>query len=92
MHTADQILIIIVSSLMSIFFLLLIIVAVILLKLVSSARRLVARAAETMDSVEEVADEAAEAFRQAQGPMAGIKIIRNIIKLSQKKGRNKWGR
>jgi hypothetical protein len=51
-----------------------------LVKLVSSLRRVVEKAEEVVDSVES----AAEVFKDTQGKLALIKVVRNIIKLVSK--------
>lgn len=80
MTTTDHVLLIILTSLLSVFFLLCIIAVGIVIKLLSSVKKVVAKAGDAVESVEE----AAETFKQAQGPLAIFKLIKNIMKTSQK--------
>jgi hypothetical protein len=83
MTTTDQVLVIILTTLLSIFLILLIAAAIGALKVVSSVKRVVAKAEIVVDSVES----ATEVFRDASGPLAFIKIVRNIMKATKRKGR-----
>jgi hypothetical protein len=85
MTTTDQVLIIILSVLLIIFFSLLIAVTVGLLKIVSMVKQVVAKAELVVDNVES----ATEVIRDASGPMAAIRVLRNIIKMTN---RNSKGR
>jgi hypothetical protein len=80
MSTTDTVLLIIVASLMSIFFLLDIVAVVIVIKLLSAVKRVVAKAENVVDSVEDVA----ETFAQARGRLTLFKLVRNIIKIVQR--------
>jgi hypothetical protein len=80
MTTTEEVLIIVLSSLLIIFFTLLIAVTVIVVKLLSSVKRVVAKAEGVVDSVEEVA----EVFTEARGPLTLFKLMKNIAKLSQR--------
>jgi hypothetical protein len=80
MTTTDQVLLIVVAALLSIFLLLLIGVMVGILKLIKALREMVAKAEEVADSVES----AAEVLRDTSGPLAAFKLIRNIMKATQK--------
>jgi len=81
MTTTDTVLVIILTSLLSIWLLLGIALSVVLVKLVNSVRRVVEKAEGVVDSVES----AAEIFKDTQGRLAFIKLIRNIIKLAKKR-------
>ena len=84
MTTTDQVLLIVVAALLSIFLLLCISVMIGVLKLIKVLREMVAKAEEVVDSVES----AAEVLRDTSGPLALFKLIRNIMKATQK-GRRK---
>jgi len=84
MTTTDQVLLIVVAALLSIFLLICISVMVGVLKLIKALRDMVAKAEEVADSVES----AAEVLRDTSGPLAMFKLIRNIMKATQK-GRRK---
>lgn len=81
MSTTDTILVIILTSLLSLFFIMCIVLTVGLVKLVNGVRRVVEKAESLVDSVEE----AAEVFRDTQGKLAIVKLVRNIVKLAQKR-------
>ena len=83
MTTYDQVLLTVLAVLLSLYFLLSVVAVAMGIKLLSSVKRVVEKAEDVVDSVEE----AAEVFKQASGPLAVFKVINNIIKLSQKKGR-----
>lgn len=83
MDTTDHVILIILCSLLGLFFLLMIAMAVMAIKVVSKVKQVVAKAENVIDSVEE----ATEVFRDTSGPMAMFKLIRNIVKLTNKKGR-----
>lgn len=80
MTTTDQVLLIVVTALLSIFLIICISVLVGVLKLIKSLREVVAKAEEVADSVES----AAEVLRDTSGPLALFKLIRNIMKATQK--------
>lgn len=84
MTTTDEVLVIILTVLLSVFFILCIALVVGLVKLVSSVRRVVAKAEEVVDSVES----AAEVLRDTSGKFAFFKLINNIIKMSNRS--KKW--
>lgn len=84
MSTTDTTLLVILTCLLSLWILVGIGLAVALIKLVSSLRRVVTKAEEVIDSVES----AAEVFKDAQGRLAFIKLVRNIIKLAQRRHKN----
>jgi hypothetical protein len=80
MNTAESILVIITSSFLSIFLLLAIIATIFVIKVVRSVRRVVEKAEDVVDS----AEAAAEAFKHTSGPMAALKLVRNIVELVNK--------
>lgn len=80
MDTTDHVLLIILTTLMSLFFILLAAMVIMGIQVMKSVKRAVAKAENVIDSVEE----AAEAVRDTSGRLAIFKIIRNIVKLSQK--------
>ncbi len=83
MSTTDTVLVIILVTLLSLFFALCIVVMIIVIKLLNSLRAIVAKADQVIDSVES----AAEVFKSAQGKLTIVKLINNIIKLANKRGR-----
>ena len=84
MSTTDTVLVIILTSLLSILFLVYIAIAVAIFKLIKAVRKVVDKAEDVVDSVES----AAEVFKDTGGKLAFLKLIRNIIKMSQ--GGKKW--
>jgi biopolymer transport protein ExbB/TolQ len=80
MTTTDTVLLIILTTLISVFFLLTIAGIIMILKLLSSVKRVVAKAEDVVDSVES----AAEVLKDTQGRLAFLKLVRNIIKLAQR--------
>jgi hypothetical protein len=80
MNTTDTVLVIILTALLGLFFSLCIAFVVVLIKLVNSIRAVVEKAESVVDSVEE----AAEVFRDTQGKLAIIKLMRNIVKMAQR--------
>jgi uncharacterized protein YoxC len=80
MTTTDTVLLIILTSLLSLFFILCIALVIGLIKLLSSVRRVVAKAEDVVDSVES----AAEVLKETQGRLAFFKLVRNIIKIVQR--------
>lgn len=83
MTTTDTTLLIILTSLLSLFFILCIILVAVSIKLLNGVRRVVTKAENVVESVEE----AAEVFKNTQGKLAVIKVIRNIIKMAQRKAK-----
>lgn len=83
MTDTETILVIILTSLLSIFFIMCIAVMAAVFKLVKVVKQVVAKAENVVDSVEE----AAEVFKDTGGRLAIFKLIRNIIKLTNQKGR-----
>lgn len=80
MDTTSTVLVIILTTLLSLFFILCIAAMIAVLKLLTSIRQVVTKAEDLVDSVES----AAEVFRDTQGRLAVIKLIKNIIKLAQR--------
>jgi hypothetical protein len=80
MEQAQTILVIIVSSLLSLALLLGIIVLVMAIRLAKTVRRVVEKAEQVIQS----AEAATEVLKNAGGPLAMLKIIRNIMKLADK--------
>lgn len=83
MTTTDTVLLIVLTSLLSVFFILCIALVICLLKLLADVRRVVDKAEEVVGSVES----AAEVFKDTQGRLAFFKLVRNIVKLMQKRSR-----
>jgi hypothetical protein len=83
MTTTDQVLVIILTVLLSIFFILCIAGIIIVLKLLSQVKAVVAKAENVVDSVES----AAEVLRETQGRLAFFKLVRNIVKMANKRSR-----
>lgn len=83
MNTTDQVLLIIITVLLSILLLTTIIAVVGLVKLINVVRRVVLKAEDVVDSVES----AAEIFKDTEGSLAAFKVIRNIIKVANKRSR-----
>lgn len=81
MDTTEFVLIVILSVLLSILLILTITVVVFVVKMVNSARRVVAKAEDVIDSVEAATD----VIRNVSGPMGALKVIKNIIDLVQKR-------
>lgn len=81
MDLATQILVIIVSSVLVIFLISSIVVAILAAKLIKEIRRLVNKAADLAEDAAQIG----EMFKDATGPLAAIKLIRNIIKTFTKK-------
>lgn len=76
--TLDQALLIIVSAAITIFFILGIIAMSLTLALVSKVKRVVAKAEDAIDSVEEATQTIKNIGAQAGGPLAIFKIMKNI--------------
>lgn len=76
MNTAESILVIIVSTTLTLFLIVAIVTLILIAKLVTSVKRVVDHA----EKVVETAGEAAEMLRNASGPLAFFKVVRNIIK------------
>lgn len=80
MEHAESILVIITSSVLVIFLLLAIATAIYIMKVVKQVKRVVVKAEEVVDT----AEAAAEAVRQVDGPLAALKLLRNIVRLVDK--------
>lgn len=80
MEHAQSILVIIVSSLLSIFLVLSIVMIVAAIKLVNTVRTVVAKAEHVIDSAEAATD----MLKNAGGPLAVLKLVRNIMKMADK--------
>ncbi|MDB5166731.1 MAG: hypothetical protein JWM37_803 [Candidatus Saccharibacteria bacterium] len=80
MDTATQILVIIVSVLLSMVLIVTIVVLVLIAKLVKEIKRVVAKA----ENIAESASHLTEIVRDASGPLAIVKVVRNIIKAVKK--------
>ncbi len=85
LHNAEAVLVIIVSVTLTIFLTAAIVVLVFVAKLVASLRRIVDRA----EQVVETAGTAAEMLRNASGPLAFFKVLRNIMRSVDKMHKSK---
>jgi len=77
---AESILVIVVTAVFTLFLIVAIVATILVAKLVSSARGLVKKAEEFIDS----AESAAGALKNVGGPLALFKLIRNIISMIEK--------
>lgn len=75
MQNAESTLVIIVSTVLALFLLTAIIVLIMIAKLVQSIKRVV----EQAERVVETAGEAADMLRNASGPLALFKLVRNMM-------------
>ncbi len=80
MQNAESILVIIVSTVLTLFLVTLIVVLVLVARLISAIKRTVDRA----EQVVETAGEAAEMLKNASGPLALFKVMRNMVKAFEK--------
>lgn len=80
MSTAAYILIIILSVVLAIFLIVGIVVLIFIAKLIKSVRRIVDKAEHVVES----ATAAAEVLRNASGPLAFFKLMRNIMRAVEK--------
>lgn len=78
--TAESVLLIILSVFLALFLLLAIIAVVLVIKLIKMIKLIVAKAETVIDSVESAAD----VVKNASGPLAAFKVIKNIVDLVQK--------
>lgn len=85
MHTASEILVIIVSSVLAIFLTVLIVLVVLAIKLIKQLKIIVDRAERAVDSV----STAGAMLRDASGPLAILKLVRNIVRHSNGSHRSK---
>lgn len=80
MQNAESILVIIVSAILALFLLVAIVVLVMIARLVQTLRHII----EEAEKVVETAGEAADMLRNASGPLALFKVIRNVMKAVDK--------
>ena len=85
MSTTDHTLLVILVVLMSVFFLLITIAAFGLVQAVLAVKRVLRRAEEIMETVEDAAEDAAEMIRDSRGKMTLFKTVKNIIKFAEKR-------
>jgi len=76
METAALILLIVVSAALTIFLIVAIVLFVVLVKLINKLRYLVEQAEKAVDTV----TTAGELLKNASGPLAVVKMVRNIVK------------
>lgn len=81
MNTTESVLLIILSVFLALFLSLAIAVTILTIKLIKSVRSIVLKAETIVDSVETAAD----VVKNASGPLATLKVIKNIIDLVQHK-------
>lgn len=79
----QTILLAVLTTVLSIFLLVGITVGIFIIKLINTVRRVADKAESVIDSVET----AAELVTETTGKLSVLKLVSNIIKLSQKKGR-----
>jgi len=80
LHDAESILVIITSAALTLFLIAAIVVLVLLARLLKAVRRVVERAEELVST----ASEAAEMLRNASGPLAFFKLLRNVMQAVDK--------
>jgi hypothetical protein len=80
MEHAQEILVIIVSAVLTLFLIVSIVVLVMVAKLVTAAKRAVLLAEHVIQS----AEAATSVIKNAGGPLAAFKIIRNLIQIAEK--------
>ena len=80
MQNAESILVIIVSTTLTLFLIIAIVVLVMIARLVQALRHIV----EEAEKVVETAGEAADMLRNASGPLALFKVMRNVMKAVDK--------
>jgi hypothetical protein len=83
LSTTDQTLLILLAVLMILFFILLIAVAIGSLQIVKQLKRVLVKAEEVVDSVES----AAEVLRDTSGKFAFFKLVNNVMKMANGKGK-----
>jgi predicted PurR-regulated permease PerM len=76
MANAESVLVIIVSLVLTIFLVVAIIILLLVAKLISEVRRIVERGEQLLES----ASEATEMLKNASGPLALFKLVRNIMR------------
>lgn len=80
MENAQSILVIIVSSFLTLFLIVTIVLILLVIKLVKQLKIVVDKAEKAVESVEH----AGEVLKNTSGPLALVKLVRNIIKYSKK--------
>lgn len=80
MNNPESIILIILSVFLALFLALAIAVLVLVIKLIRSVKAIVLKAETVIDSVETAAD----VVKNASGPLATLKVIKNIIDLVQR--------
>lgn len=83
MTTTETVLVIILIALLIIYFIMCIAAVAITLKVLTIFKRIAEKAEGVADSVES----AAEVFRDTQGRLAMFKLVRNIIRMAQKRSK-----
>lgn len=83
MQNAESILVIIVSSVLTLFLVVAIVLLFMVIKLVQQVKKVVDKAENAVESIEQ----AGELFKNTSGPMAVVKLIRNIMNRNKKKGK-----
>lgn len=81
MTTTESILLIILAAFLALFLGLAIALTVLSIKLVNSVKEIVAKAGSVIDSVETAAD----VVKNASGPIATLRVIKNIVDLVQRR-------
>ena len=79
--SSDSTLLFVLTVLLSAFFLMSIIVAVLVVRILASINRVVAKAESVIDSVESAAD----VLKDVGGHLSIIKLVKNILDLTQRK-------
>lgn len=87
MHDAESILVIIVSSTLTLFLIMAIIVLVLAAKLLAAITRIVTKAEQVVDT----AEAAAQMLKDASGPLALFKLIKNMVATVEKMQGSKKG-
>jgi len=85
MSTLDTVFLIITACAISLFFLLGAVVMVLAIKLIKSVKHVVAKAEGAIDTVEEATETIKNIGRNASGPMAVFKVVKNIVNLMNKR-------
>lgn len=80
LHNAESVLVIITSAALTLFLIAGIVVLVLLARLLKAVRRIVERAEQLVTT----AGEAAEMLKNASGPLAFFKLLRNVMKAVDK--------
>jgi hypothetical protein len=81
MSTLDNVLLIVLTSFLSILMIVGIALVIIMIRVALAIKKVALRAEEVVESVEEAAD----VLRDTQGRLAVFKLVRNIIKLMNKR-------